>query len=89
MLSQLEVARTGIELARRAADGEGELHRVSMVLEAWAGNDVRDEREWEVACAQAEDLEAGSAPSAATESILAAARTRRLDMTPVSDPFGG
>jgi len=86
---ELEVARTGIERARRAADGEGELHRVSMVLDAWAGNDVRVEREWEVACAQAEDLEAGSAPSVATERILAASRSRRLDRTPVSDPFSG
>ena len=47
----LEVARTGIERPARR-DGEGELHRVAMVLEAWAGNDVRVEREWEVACAQ-------------------------------------
>ena len=42
----LEVARTGIERARLAADGEGELHRVAMVLEAWAGNDERVEHEW-------------------------------------------
>ena len=52
-----------------------------MVLEAWAGNDVRIEPEWEVACAQAEDLEGGSAPSAATESILAAARYLRREGT--------
>jgi hypothetical protein len=45
------------------ASGEGELHRVAMVLEAWAGNDVRIEREWELACAQAEDLEGGSPPA--------------------------
>ena len=74
----LEVARTGIERARLAADGEGELHRVSMVLEAWAGNDERVEREWQAACAQAEELEAGSVPSAATESLLVATRRRRL-----------
>lgn len=75
----LEVARSGIERARLAADEEGELHRVAMVLEAWAGNDERVEREWAVACAQAENLEAGSTPSAATEDLLVAARTRRLD----------
>ena len=63
------------------ASGEGELHRVAMVLEAWAGNDVRIEPEWEVACAQAEDLEGGSAPSAATESILAAVRYLRREGT--------
>jgi hypothetical protein len=74
----LEVARTGIERARLAADGEGELHRVAMVLEAWAGNDERVEREWQAACAQAEELEAGSVPSAATESLLVATRRRRL-----------
>ena len=74
----LEVARTGIERARLAADGEGELHRVAMVLEAWAGNDERVEREWQVACAQAEELEAGSVPSAETESLLVATRRRRL-----------
>jgi hypothetical protein len=74
----LEVARTGIERARLAADGEGELHRVAMVLEAWAGNDERVEREWQAACAQAEELEAGSGPSAATESLLGATRRRRL-----------
>ncbi|HVA05747.1 MAG TPA: hypothetical protein VNG12_03295 [Acidimicrobiales bacterium] len=75
----LEVARAGIEQARLAADGEGELHRVAMVLEAWADNDERVEREWRLACAQAENLEAGSAPSAATESILVATRRRRLE----------
>ena len=75
----LEVARTGIERARLAADGEGELHRVAMVLEAWAGADERVEREWTVACAQAENLEAGSTPSAATENLLVAARARRLN----------
>ena len=74
----LEIARTGIERARLAADGEGELHRVAMVLEAWAGNDERVEREWQAACAQAEELEAGSVPSAATESLLVATRRRRL-----------
>ena len=74
----LEVARTGIERARLAADGEGELHRVAMVLEAWAGNDEQVEREWQTACAQAEDLEAGSVPSAATERLLMATRGRRL-----------
>ena len=74
----IEVARTGIERARFAADGEGELHRVAMVLEAWAGNDERVEREWQAACAQAEELEAGSIPSAATESLLVATRRRRL-----------
>ena len=74
----LEVARTGIERARLAADGEGELHRVAMVLEAWAGNDERVEREWQAACAQAEELEAGSVPGAATESLLVATRRRRL-----------
>jgi hypothetical protein len=72
----VEVARTGIERARLAAGGEGELHRVAMVLEA---NDERVEREWMVACAQAQKLEAGSAPSAATESLLVATRRRRLD----------
>ncbi len=80
-LIDLEVARRGIEAARLTASGEQELHRVAMVLEAWAGNDVRVEREWEVACAQAEELEAGSAPSAATESIIAAERRRRLERT--------
>jgi len=75
----LEVARTGIERARLAADGEGELHRVAMVLEAWAGNDERVQREWQAACAQAEEHEAGSVPSAATESLLVATRGRRLD----------
>jgi hypothetical protein len=80
-LIDLEMARRGIEAARLTASGEEELHRVAMVLEAWAGNDVRVEREWEVACAQAEELEAGSAPSAATESIIAAARRRRLERT--------
>jgi hypothetical protein len=75
----LEVARTGIEQARLAGPGEGELHRVAMVLEAWAGNDEQVEREWTVACAQAENLEAGSAPSAATESLLVATRRRRLE----------
>ena len=74
----IEVARTGIERARLAAAGEGELHRVAMVLEAWAGNDERVEREWQAACAQAEELEAGSVPSAATESLLVATRRRRL-----------
>jgi hypothetical protein len=74
----LEVARTGIERARLAADGEGELHRVVMVLEAWAGNDERVEREWQAACAQAEQLEAGSVPSAATESLFVATRRHRL-----------
>ena len=74
----LEVARTGIERARLAADGEGELHRVAMVLEAWAGNDERVEREWQAASAQAEELEAGSIPSEATESLLVATRRRRL-----------
>jgi hypothetical protein len=73
----LEIARTGIERARLAADGEGELHRVAMVLEAWAGNDERVEREWQTACAQAEELEAGSVPGAATESLLVATRRRR------------
>ncbi len=77
-LIDLEVARTGIERARLAADGEGELHRVAMVLEAWADNDERVESEWRLACAQAENLEAGSAPSAATESILVATRRRQL-----------
>jgi hypothetical protein len=75
--------------ARLTAGGEEELHRVAMVLEAWASNDVRVEREWEVACAQADDLKAGLAPSAATERFLATARTRRLAGTPVSDPFDG
>ena len=75
----LEVARSGIERARLAAEGEGELHRVAMVLEAWAGNDERVEREWTLTCAQAENLEAGSTPSGATEDLLMAARTRRLD----------
>ena len=77
----LELARTGIERARLAAEEEeeGELHRVAMVLEAWAGNDERVEREWQAACAHAEELEAGSVPSAATESVLVAARTRRPD----------
>jgi hypothetical protein len=75
----LEVARAGIERARLAADGEGELHRVAMVLEAWADNNERVEREWRLACAQAENLEAGSAPSAATESLLVATRRRRLE----------
>ena len=74
----LEVARTGIERARLAADGEGEMHRVAMVLEAWADNDEQVEREWRLACAQAENLEPGSAPSAATESLLVATRRRRL-----------
>jgi hypothetical protein len=77
-LLDLEVARAGIERARLAADGEGELHRVAMVLEAWAGNDERVEREWQAACAQAEELEAGSVPSGATESLLVATRRRRL-----------
>jgi hypothetical protein len=49
-----------------------------MVLEAWAGSDERVEREWQTACAQAEELEAGSVPSAATENLLAAARRRRM-----------
>jgi hypothetical protein len=80
-LIDLELARCGIERARLAAGGEGELHRVSMVLEAWAGNDVRIEREWQAACAQAEDLEAGSAPSTATESIIVAARYLRREGT--------
>jgi hypothetical protein len=75
----LEIARTGIERARLAASGEGELHRVAMVLEAWADNDERVEREWKLACAQAESLEAGSVPSAATERLLVATRRRRLD----------
>jgi hypothetical protein len=75
----LEVARTGIEQARLVADGEGELHRVAMVLEAWADNDERVEHEWRLACAQAENLEAGSSPSAATESILVASRRRLLE----------
>jgi hypothetical protein len=83
-LVDLEVARRGIEAARLIAGGEEELHRVAMVLEAWAGNAVRVEREWEVACAQAEDLEAGSTPSAATESIIAATRRRRLEETPAA-----
>jgi hypothetical protein len=74
----LEVARTGIERARLAAEGEGELHRVVMVLEAWACNDERVEREWTEACAQAENLEPGSVPSAATENLLVAASGRRL-----------
>jgi hypothetical protein len=74
----LEIARTGIERARLAADGEGELHRVAMVLEAWAGNDERVEREWQAACAQAEELEAGSVPTAATENLLVTTRRRRL-----------
>ena len=51
---------------------------MAMVLEAWAGNDERVEREWQAACAQAEELEAGSAPSAATETLLVATRRRRL-----------
>jgi hypothetical protein len=75
----LEVARAGIERARLAAEGEGELHRVAMVLEAWAGSEERVEREWAFACAQADNLEAGSAPSAATESLLVATRRRWLD----------
>jgi hypothetical protein len=75
----LEVARTGIEQARLAAGGEGELHRVAMVLEAWAGSEERVEHEWVVACAQADNLEAGSAPSTATESLLVATRRRWLD----------
>jgi hypothetical protein len=45
-----------------------------MVLEAWAGSEERVEREWADACAQAEDLEVGSSPSAATESLFVAAR---------------
>ena len=75
----LEVARTGIERARLAADAEGELHRVAMVLEAWAGSEERVEHEWAIACAQADNLEAGSAPSTATESLLVATRRRWLD----------
>ena len=51
---------------------------MAMVLEAWAGSEERVEREWEVACEQAENLEAGSAPSTATESLLVATRRRRL-----------
>ena len=53
--------------------------RVAMVLEAWADNDEGVEREWRLACAQAENLEAGSAPTAATESLLVATRRRRLE----------
>jgi hypothetical protein len=75
----LEVARRGIERARLTSGGEEAPHRVAMVLEAWAGNDERVEREWEVACAQAEDLEAGSVPSAATESHLVATGRRRKE----------
>ena len=37
----IEVARWGIERARLTAGGEEALHRVAMVLEAWAGNDAR------------------------------------------------
>ena len=37
----LEVARWGIERARLTAGGEEELHRVAMVLEAWAGNELQ------------------------------------------------
>jgi LysM domain len=70
----IEVARAGIDRARLAADGEGELHRVAMVLEAWAGNDDRVEREWAAANAQAEEIEAGAAPNAATERTYARVR---------------
>lgn len=73
-LIELQEARTGIERARHAAEGEGELHRVAMVLEAWAGADERVEHEWEAACAQAEDLEPGSVPSGPTESVFLATR---------------
>jgi hypothetical protein len=59
----VEVARTGIDRARLTAEGEGELHRVAMVLEAWAGNDERVECEWMVACAQAQKLEADLHPA--------------------------
>jgi DNA-binding SARP family transcriptional activator len=71
-----EVARRGIERARLAAGGEEELHRVAMELEAWAGNHDRVEREWELACAHAEELDPGCAPSDATEALLLTLRGR-------------
>jgi DNA-binding SARP family transcriptional activator len=75
----IEVARRGIEQARLTAGGEEALHRVAMVLEAWAGNDTQVELEWETVCTQAEDLEPGCAPSEDTEALLIAIRRRRLD----------
>jgi hypothetical protein len=71
-----EVARRGIERARLAAGGEEELHRVAMELEAWAGNLDRVEREWQLACAHAEELDPGCAPSDATEALLLTLRER-------------
>jgi hypothetical protein len=75
-LVDVEVARHGIERARLAAGGEEELHRVAMELEAWAGNHECVEREWELACAQAEELDPGCAPSDATEALLLTLRGR-------------
>lgn len=72
----LESARWGIERARLAAADE-ELHRVAMRLEAWAGDDERVEREWELACAKAEGLDPGGMPSGATEALNVAVGTRR------------
>jgi hypothetical protein len=88
-LIDLESARRGTEVATLAAGGEEELHRITMVLEAWAGNAAGVEREWEVACAQADELEAGSAPTAPTESLLVASRRRRLEgARSITDPRG-
>jgi hypothetical protein len=44
----------------------------------WEARIERAERQWKVACAQAENLESGFAPGAATESLLMATRMRRL-----------
>jgi hypothetical protein len=74
----LEVARWGIERARLTAGGEEELHRVAMVLEAWAGNDAGVEREWEIASAEAEEREPGSVPGDDTGALLNAIRRRAL-----------
>jgi DNA-binding SARP family transcriptional activator len=72
----VEVARRGIERARLAAGGEEELHRVAMELEAWAGNHQSVEREWELACAHAEELDPVCTPSDATEALLLTLRGR-------------
>ena len=52
--------------------------RESCIVWPWrskrGANDVRVEREWELACAQAEDLEPGSAPSTVAERVFATAR---------------
>jgi hypothetical protein len=72
----LEVARWGIERARLTAGGEEELHRVAMVLEAWAGNDSRVEGEWEMASTESEEREPGSAPGDDTGALLSAIRRR-------------